>query len=58
VVFSLSDVAGKVILEKELGKIPVGLHYLEVETPEVKSGAYLFSLTIGEQRMVRNMIKF
>ncbi len=58
VVFSLTDLAGRVILEKELGQLPVGLHYLEVETPEVKSGAYVFSLTIGEQRMVRNMVKY
>jgi hypothetical protein len=58
VVFSLTDLAGRVILEKELGQLPVGLHYLEVETPEVKSGAYVFSLTIDEQRMVRNMVKY
>jgi alkaline phosphatase D len=57
VLCSLTDLSGRVVFERELGVVTSGLHYMDVEVPEVNSGMYVFSMVIGGQRMVRNMVK-
>ncbi len=57
VLCSLTDLSGRVVFERELGVVTSGLHYMDVEVPEVNSGMYVFSMVIGGQRMVHNMVK-
>jgi alkaline phosphatase D len=54
---SLTDMLGRTVLQHDLGVLPAGLHYIDVNAPEVMSGMYLLSVTIGDERMTRSMIK-
>jgi len=55
---SMTDLAGRIVFQEDLGGVDPGLHYMEVALPEMlPAGMYQFSMTIGGQRMVRSMIK-
>ena len=55
--FQLTDLSGKIVVSEELGQIPQGLHYLEVNVPDVASGLYLFTLRSNETVVTRRMNK-
>lgn len=57
VICSLTDLSGRPVMERDLGMLPAGLHYLDVNAPHVAPGMYILSMTIGNQRMTRNMVK-
>ncbi|MCF8259121.1 MAG: alkaline phosphatase D family protein [Flavobacteriales bacterium] len=54
---TLTDASGRTVLSRDLGTVPAGLHYLDVNAPDVAPGLYILSMTIGDQRMVRNMMR-
>ncbi len=53
----LTDISGKIILEKDFGTERSGLHYLEIAVPEVAPGLYVFSLLAGEYVVNRRLSK-
>lgn len=53
----LTDLSGKVLINKELGRLRSGLHYLEVDVPEVAGGMYVFSLSTDRTTISRRMNK-
>lgn len=53
----LTDVSGKVIIERELGEQRSGLHYLEITTGNVASGMYILSLQTDSEVINRRMLK-
>lgn len=53
----LMDVSGKTVLTKDFGKKRDGLHYLEIDVPELASGLYIFSLQSGENIINRRLSK-
>lgn len=54
---SLTDLSGKVLMNKELGRLRAGIHYLEVDASEIASGMYVFSLSTGRTTINRRMSK-
>lgn len=53
----LMDVSGKTVLTKDFGKKRDGLHYLEIDVPDLASGLYIFSLQSGENVINRRLSK-
>lgn len=51
----LADLSGKVVLEEDFGVMRDGLHYLEVNTPELAGGLYIFSLKTENDVITRRM---
>jgi alkaline phosphatase D len=54
---TLYDLAGKTLIERDLGMMTTGLHYLEMETPDMPAGVYMLSLSIGKDRFSRTMVR-
>lgn len=54
---TLHEISGKKVIDRDMGIMQLGLHYLEMEVPDLPSGIYTFSLSVGKERMTRNMIK-
>jgi len=54
---SLTDMLGRTVLQQDLGVMPEGLHYIDVNAPDLRSGMYLLSVTVGDERLSRSMIK-
>lgn len=54
---SLTDLSGKTIVEKDLGSLRSGLHYLEVDAVSAASGVYVFTLKTENTVVHRRMIK-
>ena len=53
----LTDISGKTVLTKDFGKKRDGLHYLEIDVPELASGLYIFSLQSGKNVINRRLSK-
>jgi alkaline phosphatase D len=53
----LTDISGKTVLTKDFGKKRDGLHYLEINVPELASGLYIFSLQTGKNVINRRLSK-
>ncbi len=53
----LTDISGKTVLTKDFGTMRDGLHYLEVQVPEVAPGLYIFTLQSEESVVTRRMNK-
>ncbi|MCF8275831.1 MAG: alkaline phosphatase D family protein [Flavobacteriales bacterium] len=54
----LTDISGKTVLEKDFGTMRDGLHYLEIDVPEVAAGLYVFTLQTQGNVINRRMSKF
>jgi alkaline phosphatase D len=53
----LTDLSGKILIDKEFGRLRSGLHYLEVDVPEVAEGMYVCSLSTDRTTISRRMSK-
>jgi hypothetical protein len=54
---ALTDLSGKTIIEKDLGSLRSGLHYLEVDASSAAKGMYIFSLRTENTVIYRRMLK-
>ena len=54
---ALTDVSGKVVIQKDLGNQRSGLHYLEIEGAELPAGMYIFTLRTSKDLIHRRMLK-
>lgn len=57
VAFLLTDLSGRTVAQHDLGRLPDGLHYLDVNARDLPKGLYMMTMTIGEQRFTRNLIR-
>ncbi len=53
----LMDMSGRTVMQRDLGIISNGLHYLELNTDGLATGTYMLSMTIGQERIHRSIIK-
>jgi alkaline phosphatase D len=57
VTVGLVDLAGRTVLERDLGTVGTGLHYLDINAPALTPGMYILRLQVGNETMTRNVIK-
>ena len=57
VLVRMIDISGKTVLETELGKVPAGLHYLDIAAKDLAAGTYVLQLQSGENVVYRRMMK-
>jgi len=53
----LVDLSGRTVLERSLGKVSTGLHYLDINASSLAPGMYILTLRVGNETMTRNIIK-
>jgi alkaline phosphatase D len=53
----LVDLSGRTVLERNLGKVSSGLHYLDINASSLAPGMYILTLRVGNETMTRNIIK-
>ncbi|MCB9252892.1 MAG: T9SS type A sorting domain-containing protein [Flavobacteriales bacterium] len=55
VVLTVKDIAGKVILNKELGYLSAGNHAIDIEADQFTSGIYLYSISNDQYSITKKM---
>ncbi|MBI1287717.1 MAG: T9SS type A sorting domain-containing protein [Flavobacteriales bacterium] len=53
----LTDISGKMIMEKDLGQLRNGLQYLQVNTSDLPAGLYIFTLQTENAVVTRRMTR-
>lgn len=57
VTITLTDLSGRTVIEKNLGELRSGLHYLEIDAATASQGMYLFTLRTNNAVVHRRMLK-
>ena len=55
--FDITDITGKVVKHIELGFLGAGNHNININSDNLKSGIYYYSITSGEFKLTKKMIK-
>jgi hypothetical protein len=55
--FDITDITGKVVKHLELGLLGAGNHNININSDNLKSGIYYYSITSDEFKMTKKMIK-
>ena len=56
VIFEVYDITGKMVLEFDEGTVPAGVHSIKINTNNLNSGVYYYTLRADDVKLTRKMV--